>query len=231
VYFDIYFPGATLDWSEGNIDAAPLFCDIPDEDYRLTAGSPCRDAGDPAPEYDDACIAPSGQECISSEPSIGTERNDMGAYGGPGACCWYPDSDGDGYYSEGCGGDDCDDADPAVNPGAAEICGNGIDDDCNGLIDDCIFTLELDGSYVSGYLSLVYTIGTPEPVTWANYLILTFPSITIIPLWTAPLPVLAPPIDIPISFPFPSLGVIGIYSGLYTVGGPQAIALEWIYAG
>lgn len=64
---------------------------------------------------------------------------------------WYPDGDGDGYgTSEGsvqqpeapegyvglsC---DCDAANPAVNPGAIEICGNRIDDDCDGTVDeDC----------------------------------------------------------------------------------------------
>ncbi len=42
------------------------------------------------------------------------------------------DADGDGYLW--C--DECDDGDPRVHPGAQEICGNGIDDDCNGLVDD-----------------------------------------------------------------------------------------------
>ena len=40
------------------------------------------------------------------------------------------DADGDGYDAES----DCDDADPAVHPGAAEVC-NGVDDDCDGLLD------------------------------------------------------------------------------------------------
>ena len=42
------------------------------------------------------------------------------------------DKDGDGYSLED---GDCDDNNPDVNPGAAEIC-NNVDDDCNGEKDD-----------------------------------------------------------------------------------------------
>ena len=35
-----------------------------------------------------------------------------------------------------CGGDDCDDADASVNPGASEGMCDGIDTDCSGLVDD-----------------------------------------------------------------------------------------------
>ncbi len=42
------------------------------------------------------------------------------------------DGDGDGY--KWC--DECDDGNPNVHPGAKEICGNGVDDDCNGFVDD-----------------------------------------------------------------------------------------------
>ncbi len=45
------------------------------------------------------------------------------------------DYDCDGYKSKDVGGNDCDDKDPAVHPGAPEDCGNGIDDDCNGKTD------------------------------------------------------------------------------------------------
>src|SRR5690349_14455965 len=38
------------------------------------------------------------------------------------------ESDHDGHSSIACGGDDCDDADASVYPGAAEHC-NGVDDD------------------------------------------------------------------------------------------------------
>jgi hypothetical protein len=52
------------------------------------------------------------------------------------------DADGDGFIGTapprspaGCGGDDCDDQNPAIHPGAAERC-DGLDENCNGVIDD-----------------------------------------------------------------------------------------------
>jgi hypothetical protein len=41
------------------------------------------------------------------------------------------DGDGDGFYED----EDCDDDDAAVNPVADEVCDDGIDNDCDGLID------------------------------------------------------------------------------------------------
>jgi hypothetical protein len=45
------------------------------------------------------------------------------------------DVDGDGYTDEELGGNDCDDADAEVNPGAEEVKRNGKDDDCDGEAD------------------------------------------------------------------------------------------------
>jgi hypothetical protein len=63
----------------GNISANPQ---LRGGTLELLSLSPCIDAGNPDSMYNDYCFRP---EPLSSYP---TERNDMGAYGGPGACCW-----------------------------------------------------------------------------------------------------------------------------------------------
>ena len=43
-----------------------------------------------------------------------------------------PDSDGDGYADASCDGSDCDDRNPDINPLARDICGDDIDQNCDG---------------------------------------------------------------------------------------------------
>jgi len=62
----------------------------------------------------------------------------------------FEDVDGDGWgdvqvgvacttgAGESLRGGDCDESAPAVNPGATEICDNGVDDDCDGTPGDCL---------------------------------------------------------------------------------------------
>jgi len=55
---------------------------------------------------------------------------------GPHGIVLCPDRDGDGFDSSICGGLDCRDIDPLVNPRHTEIPDDGLDNDCNGFTDD-----------------------------------------------------------------------------------------------
>jgi hypothetical protein len=73
--------GSVVEPGVGNINYSPGLC----PNQSLIQGSPCIDAGSPDPIYNDVCIDNAG---TCTPYSRGTTRNDMGAYGGPGACCW-----------------------------------------------------------------------------------------------------------------------------------------------
>jgi hypothetical protein len=63
------------------------------------------------------------------------KADDTGSTGTDSWCCsnegWYLDEDEDGFWE-----DDCDDTDPAVNPGADEVCGDEIDNNCDDQVDE-----------------------------------------------------------------------------------------------
>jgi predicted outer membrane repeat protein len=120
-------------WGVGNIGEDPLFVDSENEDYRLQPGSPCIDSGTNAG-------APGDDTDGNSRPQ--GFGYDMGLY--ETASTIYSDYDGDGYtVDEG----DCDDTDATKNPGALEICSDGIDQDCNGYDIACNPTIYVPSEY------------------------------------------------------------------------------------
>lgn len=58
---------------------------------------------------------------------------------------WKPicmDLDNDGYGTNCLLGPDCNDNESNINPGVSEVCGNSVDDDCDGSVDEgCIISL------------------------------------------------------------------------------------------
>lgn len=77
------------------------------------------------------------------------------------------DDDTDSYYAQnGCGtAVDCIDTDANINPGATEIC-NGIDDNCNDLLDEDLSTTtfyrDLDGDFFGDPLNSVQACSAPN---------------------------------------------------------------------
>ena len=61
------------------------------------------------------------------------------------------DLDGDGFDATVCGGSDCDDTSATINVNADEVCDGGIDNDCDGAVDDA------DSSLDTATATLYYT--------------------------------------------------------------------------
>jgi hypothetical protein len=88
-----------------------------------------------------------------------------------GSCTHTPlaeDADGDGHRAKIAGrdapascADDCDDRDPAVHPGAKEIC-DGKDDDCNGQIDEGVDPTPLGPEVVLGPTDATTSLARPN---------------------------------------------------------------------
>jgi hypothetical protein len=106
----------------------------------VTAGTDCDDA--------DRSVAPSRREvCDLVDNNCDGVIDEAGASG---ELVWYADADADGFgdrtsTTEACAApagftadyDDCDDADATAHPDAVETCGDGVDNDCDGISPVC----------------------------------------------------------------------------------------------
>jgi len=154
---------------DGDPDADTLACDQPSG--AVEDDTDCDDA--------DSGVNPDATEvCDDTDNDCDGDTDDADSdLDTSTASTWYDDDDGDGYGdSQGptttcdqpsntvSDDTDCDDADGAINPAAAEVCGGG-DEDCDGLIDEDdpgltdaqTWYIDYDGD---GYGSTDYTAAT-----------------------------------------------------------------------
>lgn len=131
-----YYVDADDDSYGSSQDAGTPFCSDPGQGYSTNNGD-CNDAN--------ASINPLATEvCNSIDDNCNGSVDD-----GLVLVTYYLDADGDTYGNPNivtiaCAqpngyvpdNTDCDDSNPNVNPGATEIPNNGIDDNCNGEIDE-----------------------------------------------------------------------------------------------
>ena len=123
----------------GDDDSTSVACSAPSGS--VSVGGDCDDG--------DAAVNPGASEICNDVDDDCDDAIDDSAVD---ASTWYADADGDSYGdasssqvacddpSEGetsytVDSSDCDDSDAAINPAATETC-SGVDDDCDGLLDD-----------------------------------------------------------------------------------------------
>jgi hypothetical protein len=122
--------------AEGTDDPGPTnndeggACDDRDQDGYLGLTAQCQRGSDC--DDDDASINPGAEEVCG-------DGRDNDCRQGDELCeeeC--QDADNDRYgVGDGCFGPDCDDTNPGVNRGADEVCGNQVDEDCDGTVNEC----------------------------------------------------------------------------------------------
>ncbi len=122
----------------GDDDTGPAAGPVDADEDGHDADSDCDDA--------DAAVHPGAAEVCDGLDNDCSGAADEDPVDGT---AWYADADADGYGAgvavavaceapsgAAAADGDCDDADPALSPGATEVCDGAVDEDCDGLVDD-----------------------------------------------------------------------------------------------
>jgi len=127
-------PGATEIWYDGqDSDCAG----DPDDDLDSDGFGIDEDCDDTDPAVNPDAIDDTADgvdnDCDGVDgPDGGGEDGGDGDGGGSDGSDGSEDLDGDGYPQS----EDCDDSNNSANPGLSERCGDGVDNDCDGFVDD-----------------------------------------------------------------------------------------------
>ncbi len=202
----------------GDPATAVAQCLAPGEGW-VWAADDCDDA-DPTvhPGADERCNG-ADDDCDGAADEAPTVGDDV----------WYVDADGDGYGDQhgtetscepGPGrietGGDCDDGDAAVHPGAAERCNDGIDNDCDGgpnhcvwdsaiaMVDHQLILSETAGGRLGGAAAVGDVDGDGQ-----DELYLGDSAADLVCGWTVPVPAAAAPASCPRAFS----GAAGVGAG------------------
>ena len=152
--FDTWYADADGD-GYGDAVMSATTCDGAPEGY-VADNTDCNDG--------DAAVNPGATEVCNGIDDNCDGNTDEGV-----ETTFYADADGDGYGDAGsttsacsapegyvADNTDCNDADAAVNPGATEVC-NGVDDNCDGNIDEGVETTFYADADGDGYGAVSYT--------------------------------------------------------------------------